>query len=122
MNANRTHALPLESPSEPVTRTSDEDFVAAERIRHVGTDFHLNPVFVESIGRERADEFRDTLIRVGSERRHHSRAEVRSVLGTALDDIGIRLSPVELDSFADEIARSNSVTAHSDPAWSEPEL
>ncbi|MDO5697783.1 MAG: hypothetical protein Q4G51_07390 [Dermatophilus congolensis] len=96
------------------TRTPDEDFVAAERARHIGTEFHLNSVFVESIGHERAELFVETLRQVGARCTHHTRDEVHQVLARALDDIDVRISDVELDSFADEISRSNAVTVHTD--------
>ena len=97
---------------EPTTRTADDDFVAAERERHVGTDFYLNSAFVESIGHERAELFVETLKRVGAACRHHTRDEIRPALSRALDEIGVQVRGAELDSFTDEIARSNSVTAH----------
>ena len=97
----------------PVTRTPDDDFVAAERLRNISTDFRANSAFVEAVGHEKAELFVETLKRVGAACTHHTRDEVQKVLARALDDIGVRVSDVELDSFADEIARSNAVTAHS---------
>lgn len=123
MNAKQTDRYPIARGREhmtPTTRTADEDFVAAERDRHVGTDFHLNSVFVDSIGPERAELFVETLRRVGVACRHRTRDEIRPVLSHALDEIGVQVGGAELDSFTDEISRSNSVTAHADPPWREP--
>ncbi len=88
------------------------DYAEGERTSHRGTDFHLNPVFVAEVGQERAEAFRDTLISVGTTYRHHPRHEIQQALEQAIARLRIAIHPVELDKFADEIARSDAVTAH----------
>ncbi len=78
------------------------------------TDFHLNPAFVEEVGPERAEAFRQVLASIGTEYRHHRVSEIRAALTAAIARIGVAVSPVEIDKFADEIARSDNVTAELD--------
>lgn len=81
--------------------------------RHVmSTDIQLNSVFVEQVGAETATRFRDAIIRIGTRCRHHERAEIRTELAAAFAQLGVEVGPVELDSYADEISRSEGVTAH----------
>lgn len=89
-----------------------EDSGVAERIRHVGTDFHLNAPFVTSVGGVKAEAFRATLQDVGTTMHHRTRAEIRRVLADRMAEIDVTVHPVELEKFADEIARSDWVAAH----------
>lgn len=91
------------------------DWGTAQRLRKIGTDFHLNPGFVDSVGRQKAQQLCDTLTEVGARTAHHPRHEVMKELRHALDGIGVRMAAPELDSMADEISRSDWVTAHMDP-------
>lgn len=82
----------------------------AERERHRGTHFTLNPGFVEDIGEAKAREFLNILNEVGAHMHQHPRAEISTELGRRFDSLGVSLAPVELDSFADEISRSERVS------------
>lgn len=88
------------------------DWEDAIRRHAMETDIQLNAAFVEAVGQETAERFRDALIRVGTECRHHERAEISKALRAAFAQIGVEVGATELDSYADEISRSEAVTAH----------
>ena len=82
----------------------------AERERHRGTHFELNPRFVEDVGDEKAGAFLHILNEVGAQMHQHPRAQIEAELSRRFDELGVRVAPAELDSFSDEISRSESVS------------
>lgn len=82
----------------------------AERERHRGTHFELNPRFVEDIGQEKAHAFLAVLRDVGTRMHQHPRSEISDELSRRFSGLGLAVAPVELDSFADEISRSEWVS------------
>lgn len=111
LNTTRQSPALIEPPTDADLELWS-DYAEGERTSHRGTDFHLNPVFVADVGQERAEAFRDALISIGTAHRHRPMAEIRQALEQAFARLGIPVHPVELDKFADEIARSDDVTAH----------
>ena len=99
----------VETRPLPVGAVDGEDTL---RRHTMGTDNQLNAVFVEQVGPQTAQRFVDALIRVGARYRHRERAEIAAALAREFADIGVEVGPTEVDSFADEISRSEAVTAH----------
>lgn len=75
----------------------------------IATDFHLNRNFVDSVGEDVARRFLEVLRDVARTHGHAARDEIAEELRTRVADIGVGISDVELDSFADEINRSERV-------------
>lgn len=73
--------------------------------------FFLNASFVESVGEDAAQAFQEVLIDVGRRLHQHSRATIVTELRDRMGAIGLTPHPVELDRFADEIARADWVRA-----------
>ena len=99
-------------PADRTFEVDQVDWEDALRRHFMGTDIQLNSVFVEQVGTATALRFRDALIRVGTRCRHHERGEIRAALAAAFAQIGVEVGPVELEKYADEISRSEAVTAH----------
>lgn len=70
------------------------------------TDFRLNAVFVAAVGEDKARRTIEVLTHIAAECDGRDRRLIQSRLRTQLQAIGVRLSDVEIDSFADEISRS----------------
>ncbi|WP_116114788.1 hypothetical protein [Austwickia chelonae] len=72
----------------------------------ITTDFHLNDAFVEAVGHTTATRFLDLLH--GVSRTHGGRPvdEIEKELRDQLDALGVTVTDVEVNSFADQIHRS----------------
>ncbi len=79
----------------------------------IGADFHLNDGFVAAVGEEKAERFLQVLRETADAYPHHGREEIKAEISRRLDAIDVRVSDVELDSFADTISRSEGAV---DPA------
>lgn len=75
----------------------------------IATDFELNEKFVEAIGPDKAQAFGDLLRRFFQEHAGGDMAVVKARLKEGTDRIGVPISDVELDSYADQIVRSERV-------------
>lgn len=74
----------------------------------MGSEITLNAVFVESVGAQQAEALAAALEEVGR-LTHHSRDEIRTELVSRIERLGLRLCPVELGRFVDEVSRSEWV-------------
>lgn len=72
----------------------------------IGTDFHLNEKFVEVVGPKKAQALVDLLNRMVEEHDGAPISEVADRLRQHLGGIGVQMSEPEIDSFADQIVRS----------------
>lgn len=109
-----TEPIVADANKSEVVHQGYNDLGTAQQLRKIGTDFHLNPRFVEDVGRAKAQQLCDVLTEVGTRMAHRPRRQVQDELATALQDIDVRMAPPELDSMADEISRSDWVKAHMD--------
>lgn len=75
--------------------------------RRFAVDFHLNDAFVTAVGSAKAQEFLDILHEVANTHGHEERTVIEAELRRRMDRIGIQVSDVEMDSFADQINRSD---------------
>lgn len=73
---------------------------------HIVTDFRLNAAFVAAVGEPKAQRTIEVLTHVAAECEGRDRRMIQSRLRTQLQAIGVHLSEVELDSFADQLSRS----------------
>lgn len=72
----------------------------------IGTDFHLNDKFIEAVGADKAQALLDLLNGLVASHAGQNISDVAARLREGLDSIGVRISDAELDSFADQIVRS----------------
>lgn len=100
-----------DSPRPPEPASPWIDWARAERERYRGVRFFLNASFVKAVGEDTAQAFQEVLIDVGRRLHHHPRAEIASELRERMGAIGLTPPPVELEKFADEIARADWVQA-----------
>ncbi len=100
-----------EPPHPPEPATEWIDWTRAERERHRGVHFFLNASFVKAVGEDTAQAFQGILIDVGRRLHQHSRASIAQELRDQMGALGLRPHPVELEKFADEIARADWVRA-----------
>lgn len=81
----------------------------------IGTYFQLNERFVEAVGADKAQALLDLLKEVGASHAGASMTDITARLREGLDAIGVELSPPEIDSYADEIARSERIVDPGEP-------
>ncbi|MCB1253156.1 MAG: hypothetical protein M9891_06515 [Austwickia sp.] len=82
---------------------------------HIVTDFILNAAYVEAVGEPLARRTLEVLVHVAQECIGRERGVIEERLRERLTAIGVRLSDVELDSFADEISRSDRTMSIAEP-------
>lgn len=81
----------------------------------IALDVHLNEKFVEVVGAQKAQALVDLLNRMVEEHTGESVSEVAEQLRGHLGGIGVRMSDVEVDSFADQIVRAERALGADEP-------
>ncbi|GAB77907.1 hypothetical protein SAMN05421595_0418 [Austwickia chelonae] len=86
----------------------------------ITTDFHLNDAFVDAVGETTAARFLDLLHGVSRSHGGQPIVEIEKELRRRVTELGITVTDVELDSFADQIRRSEGTVEHIGPDEAAP--
>lgn len=89
--------------------------VDPHREAHPRTNVVLNTPFVHEIGQAKAEQMVAVISDVGARLGHHPRSEIVEELRAGFLRIGVSPAKVEVERFAEEIARSDRTEAHLGP-------
>ena len=84
-------------------------------VRHLGTNVVLNTPVVHEIGRAKAEQMATVINDVAARLGHHPPSDIAEELRQGFLRIGVNPPKVEVERFAEEIARSDRTEAHVGP-------
>ncbi len=104
----------MSEASQPRRRSERWD-VDPHRESHPATSVVLNTPFVHQVGREKAEQMVAVINDVGGRLGHHPRSEIVEDLRAGFLRLGVNPPKVEVERFAEEIARSDRTEARFGP-------